>query len=60
MTQRYNMLTPTQYMKLYNIKSRQTVYSKINKGIIDAIDLNNGKTALPNWRILVPREMQEA
>lgn len=54
-TQRYDKLTVTEYMKVNKIKSRNTVYKQIQEGYVEAVDLNNGKSKQPNWRILVPR-----
>lgn len=49
-------LTVEQYMKENSIKSKTTVYNKIKNKIIEAEDLNNGKTAHAMWRIIVRDE----
>lgn len=43
-------------MKENSIKSKTTVYNKIKNKIIEAEDLNNGKTAHAMWRIIVRDE----
>lgn len=46
-------LTVEEYMVENNIKSKTTVYNQIKHKVIEAEDLNKGKTARAMWRIIV-------
>lgn len=49
-------LTIVEYMKEFGIASRTTVYHQINKGLVNAVDLNKGQAGRPTWRILIDDE----
>lgn len=53
-------LTVKQYMDEFNIKAQKTVYRYMDEGKVEFIDLNQGKTARRNIRIIVRDQPMQA